>query len=178
MIARLIFGWTRKHTSREQASMNFALRKNEIVQLVRGCNANSGGQRVLIARLRGLEDSSRYWSLFMTLDHLRIVNDSIAGAVTSLVSGKVPPRAASTAEVKPNPKSDASIIATFEQSCSQFEQAIAAFPNLSTPTKYTHPWFGPIDAAGWHVMAGFHMNLHLKQIQNILSHLASNAQGR
>jgi hypothetical protein len=29
---------------------------------------------VLIARPRGLEDSSRYWSVWMTLDHLRIVH--------------------------------------------------------------------------------------------------------
>ncbi len=171
LVARLIFGWTRKHTSREQAMENFTRRRNAILQLACGCNAKTGAQRVLIARLRGLEDSSRYWSVFMTLDHLRIVNDSIAGAVTALVSGNVPSRTASTAEVKPTLNADNSVLTAFEQSCTQFEQTVATFPNLTTPTKYPHPWFGPLDAAAWHFMAGVHMNLHLKQIQNILSQL-------
>lgn len=171
VIANLIFRWGRWRTTRAQAVANFALRRDEILQLARRCDAASGGQRILIRRLPGLEDSSRYWSVFMTLDHLRIVNDSVAGAIASLVAGQVPPRAASTAEVKPAPKVDVTVVAAFEESCRKFEQITAAAPDLATKLKYAHPWFGPLDAAGWHFMAGFHLNLHRKQIESILASL-------
>lgn len=171
LIARLLFRWIRWRTNRGQAVENFALRREEIFHLARRCDAASGAQRVLIRRLPGLEDSSRYWSVFMTLDHLRIVNDSVAGVIASLVAGQVPTRAASTAAVKPAPDVTLAIVDAFEESCRQFEQAVAAAPDLRTDAKYTHPWFGPLDAAGWHFMAGFHMNLHRRQIESILAGL-------
>ena len=31
---------------------------------------------------------------------------------------------------------------------------IAAIPNLKTTARFAHPWFGPLDASGWHAMAG------------------------
>ncbi len=166
--ARLLFHWTRKRTSREQATVKFTRCRDEILALVRGCDAVSGARRVLISRLPGLEDSSRYWSVFMTLDHLRIVNDAVAGAIGALVAGQVPPRVASTATVKPDADVDLTAVAAFEESCRRFEQCVAAAPDLRTEVKYAHPWFGPLDAAGWHVMAGFHLNLHRKQIEAIL----------
>src|SRR5688500_9049812 len=51
-------------------------------------------ERVLIRRLRGLEDSSRYWSAAMTVEHLNIVGPGIRAAVAMLRRGEVPPRVA------------------------------------------------------------------------------------
>lgn len=169
LVARLLVRWGRWRTTRQQAVENFARGRDEIVELTRGCDAATGAQRVLIRRLPGMEDSSRFWSVFMTLDHLRIVNDAVAAVVSALVCGQVPSRRASTADVKPSPDAGIAVFAAFEESCRQFEQTIAAVPNLATRAKYAHPWFGPLDAAGWHHMAGFHMNLHRKQIVSILA---------
>ncbi|MBX3389322.1 MAG: hypothetical protein KF691_07680 [Phycisphaeraceae bacterium] len=47
-------------------------------------SAGAAAERVLIPRLRGLEDSSRYWSVWMMLDHLRIVNSQVAMVIASL----------------------------------------------------------------------------------------------
>ena len=42
------------------------------------------GRRVLIRRPPGLEDSSRYWSAFMTLEHLRIVHREMVRIIDAL----------------------------------------------------------------------------------------------
>jgi hypothetical protein len=172
VIAKLIFRLGLRRSSRDKAAAAFSLQYHEILRLANNCNAASLGQRVLIDRLRGLEDSSRYWSVFMTLDHLRIVNDAIVQAITALVAGTTPPRAASTAAVKPDPAVDGRVVAAFEESCRNFEQCVAAAPDLNTQLKYAHPWFGPLDAASWHFLAGFHMNLHRRQIEAILTSLS------
>lgn len=91
MVAKLIFQWEVLRSSRDQAAATFSLQQHEIQRLVTPCDAATASQRVLIDRLRGLEDSSRNWSIFMTLDHLRIVNDAIADAITLLLAGKSKP---------------------------------------------------------------------------------------
>lgn len=39
--------------------------------------------------LSGLEDSSRYWSALMTLEHFVIVNTAVAGIIEALAAGRV-----------------------------------------------------------------------------------------
>ncbi|CAN5694892.1 hypothetical protein BH11VER1_BH11VER1_15660 [soil metagenome] len=60
--------------------------------------------------------------MFLTLDHLRIVNDSLANVITARVAGQVRTGTASAAAVKPDPNANATVIAAFEASCTRFEQ--------------------------------------------------------
>ncbi len=108
-IARLIFGWFRRARSRGDLAAMFEEERERILLLAGSCDPANGTRRTLIKRLPGLEDSSRDWSVFMTLEHLR------------------------------------------------------------TAARYRHPWFGPLDAAGWHAMAAFHLRLHRKQVEAILA---------
>lgn len=167
--ARLIFGWFRKSKSREDVTALFEMERETILRLAGSCDAEQGGRRVLIKRLPGLEDSSRDWSIFMTLEHLRIVNEVVGESMRNLASGEVPARVASTAAVKPSPEADAAVIGAFNEGCLRFQQTVAAIPDLRTSARYAHPWFGPLDTAGWHAMAAFHMRLHRKQVQSILA---------
>lgn len=169
--ANLMVRWKASRTSREEAIATFAHEHDAILRLLAATPANEMATPVLIKRLPGLEDSSRYWSVLMTVDHLRIVNDQIAGVISSLCAGKVPERATSTAAVKPSETVDASVIAAFETTCRDFKDTVAAQSDLKTNARYPHPWFGPMDAAGWHFMTGFHMSLHRKQIERILAGL-------
>ena len=171
LIAGAIFRYRSWRSSRTKASKHFDLQTEQILQLVRSIDSESGSRRILIPRLAGLEDSSRFWSVFMTLDHLRIVNDAIGNVIRTLIAGQIPPTQASTAALKPSVQVNATIIEAFEKSCQSFEQTVAAAADLATTVRYAHPWFGPLDAARWHYLAGFHMALHCKQIQSILSRL-------
>lgn len=174
LAARLLFHGKRVLASRESAQALFEGQRQAVVRLARGCSVEQGNQRVLIKRLRGMEDSSRHWSVFMTLDHLRIVNFGCMEAIRSLSRGEVPARTASTAAVKPSPEVDAGIIEKFEQGCDLFSKTVAGVADLKTSARYAHPWFGPLDAAGWHFIAGFHMQLHRRQIEAIFVGLSDN----
>jgi hypothetical protein len=74
VVANFMIRWKADHTTREQAAACFAAERAAILSLLQGHDEVALSQPVLIKRLPGLEDSSRYWSLLMVVDHLRIVN--------------------------------------------------------------------------------------------------------
>lgn len=168
-MARIFFGLKRLTGSRESFNAKF----NEERAVIRGLIANLppgiANKRVLIRRCRGLEDSSRYWSVWMTLDHLRIVHNAFIGILSSLGKGEVPEGEASTAAVKPDPDVTGDVVAAYEESCDALLATIASIPNLKTAVRFAHPWFGPMDAFGWHALAGGHMSIHRVQIERILA---------
>lgn len=168
-IARWLFNRRRKRATREEAAALFLAEHDKIQDLVRNLPPEVASRRVLIPRPRGLEDSSRYWSVFMVLDHLRIVNHGITETIRLLASGQVPGRPASTAAVKPSPKAGPEGLGAFERSCENLERCVSAIADLRTAKKHPHPWFGPLDAAGWYLLAGVHLSLHRGQIESILA---------
>jgi hypothetical protein len=107
----------------------------------------------------------------MTLEHLRIVHESLAHLIGELVREVTPPGAASTAAVQPSADVGPEVLAAFEASCDAFASTVAASPSLNTRARYPHPWFGPLNAAGWHALAGMHMGIHRVQIARILNGL-------
>ena len=99
--------------------------------------------------------------------HLRIVNEQATELIGLLVRGETPTRVVSTADVKPQPSADSTIVGEFERVCNRFETSVAAVVDLHTKLRWAHPWFGPLDAAKWHFFSGFHMGLHRRQIEAI-----------
>ncbi|HEY2343348.1 MAG TPA: DinB family protein [Chthoniobacteraceae bacterium] len=168
-VARLRFWWLRRRGNRERFNDHFERERDDILALAKSRDDASASRRVLIPRLRGLEDSSRYWSVWMTLDHLRIVNLGTAVVIRALLAGNPPQRVASTATVKPDPKVDASVTEKFKHSCADFLASVAGTADLQTKARYAHPWFGLLNAADWHALGGMHMRLHKHQIECILA---------
>jgi hypothetical protein len=166
-VANRMIRWKARRTSREEAAARFARERGAMRDLVRGRDPAVLAVRVLIKRLPGLEDSSRYWSLLMVIDHVRIVNDNIAEVIACLTAGTVPARKADIARVKPAASVGPEVIVAFETSCDRFADIVAGADNLETTLTFDHPWFGPMDAATWHFMAGFHMQLHRRQMERI-----------
>jgi hypothetical protein len=156
-------------TSRSGAVAAIERERVRILALAGACDPERAARRVLIDRLRGLEDSSRYWSVHMTLDHLRIVNTGVAGTIRGLLAGRAPSGTASTAVVKPSPDAGESAVAGFDESCGDLLSAVSGRGSLATGVRFPHPWFGPLDAFGWTVLAGVHMDLHYRQLERILA---------
>jgi hypothetical protein len=170
-IARVLFtlrAWTH---DRQRIDALFRQERALVSELVKGCPAGRLGQRVLIPRPRGLEDSSRHWSILMTLDHLRIVNLACASIIRELSEGRVPAGKASTADVKPSPDITESVLETYEASCDEVLAAVASAKDLDDAARFPHPWFGPMSARRWHVLAAVHLGLHRKQLEAILAGL-------
>jgi hypothetical protein len=176
-IGRFLFACNRRLTSRAKAEAVIAAERAAILALVRGTDPVRGRIPVLIPRPRGLEDSSRHWSIFMTLEHLVIVNRAIARTINALVADELPPGVASTAAVKPSPAAGASVVPEFEQSCDELTRAGAQAASLRTRLRFAHPWFGPLDAADWKVMGGSHLRLHRPQLVLIQAALANGTAG-
>lgn len=174
-IARLIFAWRRSRGNRDLFDVRFRAEREIIAAQLRRCDPQSAARRVLIKRIRGLEDSSRYWSVWMTLEHLRIVHRGISSTISSLAKGIKREGSASTAAVKPDSQVDGDVVPAYELSCDELLATVAGIDNLRTAVRYAHPWFGPLDAAGWHALAAGHLKIHRIQIERILQGLATHA---
>lgn len=167
LLGRLLFALKRRTGSRESFNSKFNRERACIRRLAQACDRDALAHRVLIARAIGMEDSSRYWSVLMTLDHLRIVHREMARVIGDLTNGRLPEGTASTATVKPGPQVTADVISAYEESCDALLATVAAATNLKTELRYAHPWFGPLDAYGWHALAAGHLGIHRVQIQRI-----------
>jgi hypothetical protein len=168
LIGKMIFLHQCRKRDRDQFSADFARERAMIRSRVDSCPENRRGERVLISRLRGLEDSSRYWSILMTLDHLRITNLAFAGVILSLTHNRIPEGVASTAAVKPDPAVTSAVESEYEMSCDDLIALLNRTKDLRTSLRYAHPWFGPLDAAQWHALSTMHMGIHRRQIEAIL----------
>jgi len=171
LIGQMLFGLKRLLGNRGSFDAEFAREREAVRRLLAGRSPAELSQRVLIERPRGLEDSSRYWSAYMALEHLRIVHNEMARVIGNLAREEMPAGTASTAAVKPGLGIGGEIVADFEASCDLLLRTVAAAPNLKTATRFAHPWFGPLDAHGWHALSGGHLRIHRVQIERILAGL-------
>jgi hypothetical protein len=170
-VARMLFTLRRWIGGRDSFNARFRVEREAVRSLVSACDAESGARRVLIRRVAGLEDSSRHWSVWMALDHLRIVHVNLARVIDALTRGVKLEGAASTAAVKPDPQVTAAVRAEYERSCDALLATVTAAGNLNTAARYAHPWFGPLNAAGWHALSAGHLAIHRTQIERILQGL-------
>ena len=145
-IARLLVWWGCWRTNRARSAAQFARERDAVLTLAQGCAPEWAERRVLIKRLPGQEDSSRFWSIYMTVEHLRIVNQGIGEVIGQLARGVLPGRKTSTADAKPRRDVGEAAIEEFERVCARFEETVAGVGELRTEAKHPHPWFGPMDA--------------------------------
>jgi len=172
-VARCIFRASLATSSQQKCAERIMMERQRILNVMEGVSINDLSRQVFIKRLAGLEDSSRYWSVFMTVSHVSIVNRAIGESINLLLQNRIPGIAASTASVKPDVSAGVDSIKDLIDSCESLSSIKASPLELRTEKKYPHPWFGPLDARGWYFLAGFHMGLHRKQIQQIVLNLSN-----
>jgi hypothetical protein len=165
---RAAFRMIRWLTSRQRTRRRFKDEGQRILCLARSLDPVAAARPVLIRRVWGIEDSSRNWSVFMTLDHLVITNDAIAAILEHITAGKEFGTEVRIADVKPRPDTGPEVLARFAGCVESFLARTAALPDLRAGVRHVHPWFGPLDGHGWHCLAGLHMTIHRRQIQSIL----------
>ena len=178
LISRLIFAVTRFTDSRESALRRVGAEASRIRELVGALDEGKGSRRVLVPRLLGLEDSSRFWSPFMVVEHLVIVDTNMFRIMTDLVAGRVHPHEARLENFKPAPTSGRSSIDAFGKIIAEFEARVPLWPDLHTPCRHAHPWFGPLDAHAWLCLAGMHHAIHRRQLERILKNKGAEETSR
>jgi hypothetical protein len=170
----IMFPLAKRSTTPEKAIALFSEETEKILALTNSLKHESMTERTLIPRLRGLEDSSRFWSVAMAVEHLVIVGNGIRQVILDLSSsGATSRQPRGTADVKPNPAIDPeTAITSFRQMSEQFlldtkTLDVNKFPAATFP----HPWFGPLNAHGWLTLSGMHQQIHRKHIQEIIIQL-------
>lgn len=171
----IIFPRLFKSTTPEQAIARFEQVTDQIIAVTDPLETSVLNERRLIPRLQGLEDSSRYWSVAMTLQHLIVVSRSMRQVVTTLSQGKTIDRKASIADLKPAADIDPATVRDKFKNAAQSLVADMRTCDLKSPAstvqKFDHPWFGPLNAEQWLVFAAPHQKIHYNQIQEILKRI-------
>ncbi|MGD1978536.1 MAG: DinB family protein [Akkermansiaceae bacterium] len=170
-VARLVFPLVGKLRSPKAFARLFEKESELILDLVKGMDEATGSKRVLINRIRGIEDSSRQWSIFMTLEHLAVVNHGIARTIESLRQGKAPNLKVRIEDVKPDPGAGPETVEKFVESLEPIRKAGEGIEKVQTRIGHKHPWFGEISARQWYALSAAHLGIHRRQIELIIEGL-------
>ena len=178
LLSRLAAQWFllpafyRKHSS-AQAHQLFLSTGGKLADLAETLDCDHLGVRVLVPPLRGLEDSSRWWSAAMVLEHLMIVDALFISAIVNLSRGTVPAGRVGTAEVKPAGARDAAAVpAAFREFLKEADRRLSdRVEPLRADVRYHHPWFGPLTAHQWMCIAAIHHGIHLQQLKAVVAGL-------
>ena len=163
MIARLIWPFE----TQTKAMERFKREADMILELVGSIPSEQAGIPVLIKRFIGIEDSSRHWSIFMVLDHLRIVDECIAQIIKAINNDHPYGKEIRIQDVKPNINANSASVGAFANTVASFGKTIHQLGTLNRNLSHPHPWFGLLNAHGWLCLAGFHHRIHRRQIERI-----------
>ena len=172
-----------RQTTWEQSNFIFSHETDKILRLTAGMTLSQMQEPVLIPRIRGIEDSSRFWSPAMVMEHLMIVAPSMSDVVVRLSRGEVPDVQVDTALVKPTGSFSGaadieSIRSAFASSMMQAHLRVSQeVLDRGSRARLVHPWFGPLSAREWNWLLGSHQWVHRKQIQAILKLSSSRIPG-
>lgn len=154
---------------REEVLEDFARSADEVLRLAANLDETRGRGRVLIPRLRGIEDSSRYWSPYMIVEHICLVDGPVLALVRLLSAGRTSDRRGGPADVKPSPEAGPESLEKLRGIVADWREHLPAADKLKQSKRHPHSWFGLLNAHQWLAMAAWHHRLHLKQLEAVLA---------
>jgi hypothetical protein len=158
--------------SNQSAYDRFSKVAQSLISTLQGVDVDVANRRVLVERITGLEDSSRYWSPVMIVDHLTITSTGILGIVQALCQGEMPERVVRIEDVKPSeqPLNINEVLERYQMMMDSYHHALPELLECipSSTGTHSHPWFGQFTAHHWWCMNAIHHEVHLKQMQLIL----------
>lgn len=129
-------------------------------------------ERVLIPKLFGLEDNSRYYSIAMTIEHLLIVGTALQTRIPILSRGKKLNKYVKIEDVKPYKEINENIVNNFERFLATYREKLEKnIEDININNTSMHPWFGEFNPKQWSILAMVHQIVHRRQIEAILKGL-------
>lgn len=146
----------------------------DILELAHQTPTSKRSKPVLIQRIPGIEDSSRNWSIDMTLEHLLITSESMAEIAETLGNKRRFHQEVRTEDVKPTGELDTNNIqAQYETFLERYPSRIQNIRHLDNcEFRHLHPWFWQLTAKQWLCLNALHHKIHLRQICEILKSLS------
>lgn len=152
----------------------------QYLELADGLPNEVGQLCVEVPPMRGVDEDMRRWSFFMILEHNAIVNRSITATILQLVRGEPlsgPAALDPKKDVMPTPSAAESQISVFAESVTSHIEAVRSLKQLRNTGTSPHPIFGKFDAHKWNCMFAFHLGMHLRQAEYVVSNAKSEKSG-
>lgn len=156
----------------EKALEAFTREGERILALVEPLSPSQFQQRVLVQAPIGMEDSSRYWSSAMVLEHLIEVGSRVATGIVELTNGEPVSIKADVADVKPQGGKGPEIIAQYRDFLQDYVHTLREdVGDVKSQLRHLHPWFGNLTAHQWACLGAIHQGVHRRQVQRIVAGL-------
>lgn len=125
-------------------------------------------QKVLVPRMKGVEDSSRFWCVNEVLEHLMITGEGMRMVIKALADGKTTDYVVRIENFKPKGKyqgGDAK--PDFKKFLDETVKDLEPLKIEDKGLTHLHPWLGHFNALQWTWLLAGHSGLHLAQLQAI-----------
>ena len=172
-VMKPIFKLKAQLTSQKSLAKQYADHRRWIIDTTRPLKEAQKQKRILISPTRAIEDSSRFWSIYMTLEHLATVEVGLTGIIKDLTHGKKPSTVVRTEDVKPSANAGPQAEKAFISLTSRSSRQLKELPVERGGETHVHPWFGPMTAHQWLTLRTVHLSVHIAQIKKILRELRS-----
>jgi len=157
-------------TSRERATRQAARHLVGYRKLADGLSPEAGSRPVRVPPMPGVDEDMRNWSFYMTLEHNRIVSDSISATVFQLAMDE-PLSGAALVDPKkgvmPSLSAGEEQIRQFLDSVERHVKLVETLGRLRGTRTARHPLFGDFDAHKWNCMFSFHLKIHYRQAAHV-----------
>jgi hypothetical protein len=146
-----------------------------ILENVQGLDEGILFQKVLIPKITGIENNSRYYSPAMVLWHLIYVGEAIQDGIIALSKNEKLDFVVKIENFKPFVEISSNIINDYEAFLDGYRSTIEeSVEDRFIRNYHTHPWFGPLNPHQWVLMSAVHQIVHRRQLENILKFGANN----
>lgn len=173
LLVRFILGpFASKRSTWSENRAQYERVTSKIIEMIKQVPSEKRNIKILVPPTRGLEDSSRNWSLDNTLEHLLVVSKGIESLILGLASGVKPGLEVDIAKFKPRGQGS-NVLQEFESYAPSLMQSLdtkleGPAMNKDAKLKHYHPWFGPITAKQWYWLLAMHQGIHYVQIKKII----------
>jgi hypothetical protein len=156
----------------QKALTKFSAEGDRIVGLAEPLSAEQLQKRILVKAPMGIEDSSRYWSAAMVLEHLIEVGSRVATGIVELSHGEKVTVSSDVADVKPKGGKGPQIIEQYKGFLRDYAHTLAEDAgDWKSSQTYGHPWFGELSARQWACLGAVHQTIHRRQMERIVAGL-------
>lgn len=153
----------------DNAMKFFEYEGKEILNLVKDLSKDKLFKKVLIPKIFGIEDNSRYYSPAMVLWHLLYVGETLQEGIVSLSKNEKIDFTVKIENFKPFVQIDEDIVEKYENFLNNYKKFIETnIENKYINNCLSHPWFGCLNPHQWLVMSAIHQMVHKRQIKKIL----------
>lgn len=146
----------------------FALVGARVLKEADGVAADKRDVKVLVPRMQGIEDSSRFWCVNEVLEHLMITGIGMRDLVVSLAKGQTTDYVVKIENFKPKGKyAGGDARPDFKKFVAETGELLKDLPIVDGGLTHKHPWMGPFNALQWTWLLAGHSGIHLAQLAAI-----------